>query len=349
MRVISDELLAAMKGNARTPYVKLEFTSADGNTTVDYSTRRLGIEFHYEAYNEYGTILLRNNDLGVADIKGYWIEPILGYDASGEGGSATEGGTYPTMWVKNIFDISMPGVKMRALELEGMWKNLKERDCNVGDEGPFHQATYTETSTIHSIIGVVLADAGFGLAALTSGNDDGFINSFTPTFKINEQPYETYQQVIYRLIIRTKCYLQTEPGLGLIDPYFRTVYPQSSDSVNETYYSYQAPWFEEWAYKTQLVIPNHVHVYCDKDEDGNFGDPPLTGHAFDETEKDKYGYHCYRFEQAGDIRTGTDANFVAEAILDRAKMEAHGGRLVIFHDPRVELYDKVAVHDTRGT
>lgn len=353
MRTISAELLATQKSNSRTPYVKLEFTSADGNTTVDYSTRRMGQEYHYEAYNEYATILLRNNDAGVADIKGYWIEPVLGFDATGEGGSATEGGTYPRMWVKNILDLSLPGTKMRVLELEGQWKQLKERHFFPASQGsgpggggpPLHDSWYAESLPIYGIMFAVLGEAEMTLAALESSEDDGYINAVTPFFKVNEQPYETYQQIIYRLIIRTKSYLRSEGGQSL--PYFRVIYPQTTDSVDETYYSYQAHWFEEFAYKTQLVIPNHVHVYCDKDEDGNFNEPLMTGHALDQTEIDKYGFDVYRLEQAGDIHSQGYANFVAEAILDRAKLEAHGGRLVIPFDPRVELYDKVKVVDAR--
>jgi len=50
----------------------------------------------------------------------------------------------------------------------------------------------------------------------------------------------------------------------------------------------------------------------------------------------------------GTITNQTDANNRAAAILTRIQAEQLAGRLVIPHDARVELYDKVTVHDARG-
>lgn len=363
-RTITSTLLAAQQGSAKTPYFKYEFTSKDGGTTLDYTSRITGAELHYEAYNEYATILLYNNDNAIADIKGYYVDPFLGFDATGSGGSADEGEYYPRMWVKNMFDISLPGTKIAVLELEGQWKQLKEKAITIASEGkPFWTARYTATSTIFNILNAVIEDAGMDILQDVA-DDDGFINAFTPAFNINEDPppYENYQQVVYRLIIRTKCYLRTEAlaETGASSPILRVKYPIDTDAIDEEYYSDKAHWFKEKAYKTKLVVPNHVEVYCDKDLEvdadgfplnpetyGQFKNlPPMTGSALDQYEIDRYT-EAYQFEQAGDVHNQTDADFVAEALLDRAKFEAHGGRIVIPHDCRVELYDKVAVYDSR--
>lgn len=378
MRTISANLIAAQKNvsASKTPYTKLEFTSKDGETVIDYSSRILNLQYNEEPYNEYATIMLRNNDNGVADIEGYWTQMVLGCDATAEGGDADEGGIYPRLWVKGYFDISAPGTKVRVLELEGQWKQMEEKDFILpstdwgpgpgGGSPPYHDTWYDGVSPIYDIMATVISIAGMHLALLEPSEDDGFISgSHFPIFKINEQPYETFKQIVYRLLEKTKCYLKSEgkePEIGS-KAWFRVIYPQESDEVDETYNSWSGTselWFTEFAYKTKLVIPNIVYVYCNKDlevdADGNpvneetygkfLNDPVMTGVALDADSIYAYDF-VFKMHQAGDIRNQADGNYVAQAILDRAKLESHGGRLVVPHDCRVELYDKVRIYDAR--
>jgi hypothetical protein len=52
---------------------------------------------------------------------------------------------------------------------------------------------------------------------------------------------------------------------------------------------------------------------------------------------------------APSITNNTDATNRATAIAAKAMAEIVSGRLVIPHDARVELYDRVAIFDTRGS
>jgi len=50
---------------------------------------------------------------------------------------------------------------------------------------------------------------------------------------------------------------------------------------------------------------------------------------------------------AADITTQEDADNRGGAILSKIKAETLAGRLIIPHDARVELYDRVEIHDSR--
>jgi hypothetical protein len=56
-----------------------------------------------------------------------------------------------------------------------------------------------------------------------------------------------------------------------------------------------------------------------------------------------------RIERQADITNQTDAANRASALLSKAQAEVFGGRVYIPHDAAVELFDKVAVFDTRGS
>ncbi len=98
-------------------------------------------------------------------------------------------------------------------------------------------------------------------------------------------------------------------------------------------------------------------TYCDYNfEDGEFNNPDniLIGQARDQDSIDKYAHEDYlgdgiiaHIEWCPDITDQGNADSVAEAILSRQKLASHGGRLIIPHDIRIELYDKVEVDDAR--
>ncbi|KKN75205.1 hypothetical protein LCGC14_0383640, partial [marine sediment metagenome] len=178
--------------------------------------------------------------------------------------------------------------------------------------------------------------------------DDGIIDNFKPVFIVNKLPFENAASLLYRLIWMTKEYLRTKNSKT-----FQCIYPQTTDGVDETYYSDQAHWFIEYVEKTILLIPNSIVVLCNQDP--NTGEwntssyPLIVGTAKDQDQIDKYGSgtEIVGVFQAGSITTQGDANKRAEAILTKLKSEILGGRLVIPHDSRVELYDKVQVVDKR--
>jgi hypothetical protein len=187
-----------------------------------------------------------------------------------------------------------------------------------------------------------LEEGGFTINTLSQ--NDGIINSFSPIFTINPMDFENLAGIIYRLIQMTKSFLRESEGLT-----FEIVYPQSSDTYNETYYSFQAPYFKEYTEKSNLLIPNSIVVFCNVGDDGNYSpDTMITGTAKDTDSINFYEEEVIEYHLAPFISTLGDANNRASAILQRYKYEVLAGRLVLpFHDCRVELYDRIQVVDSR--
>jgi len=335
-RSISATLQTATE-NMGSPYIYLLFTSADAGTTYDYSSdqegrRILQLEHHEEAYNDYATIVLRNEDRAIPDLRGYWTEIGYGYVASGNEYAQT-----PRLWVKSQQTVSMEGVLVDILMLEGMWSKLREIIYRVGDP-PFYQIDYT-TDTVLTIITAVLTELGMTLNAI-GDQSDGIIDVYTPNFSINERPFEYGASLLYRLIRMTMCYLRPKTGLA-----WEIRYPQATDTADESYYNDQKPYFFEYTEKKNCLVPNHIIVFANMDEDGTWANI-ITGEAEDATEIARL-YETIRLHIAGNITTQADATTRAEVILARVKGEQLGGRALIPHDCRVELHDKVAFYDSR--
>ena len=344
MRDISATLLAAQKAYSGTPYIHLLFTSKDGGTTYDYSSdlegrRILSIDHQEEPFNDYAMVVLRNNDRTIPALEGYWTEIGYGFVASGNEYSAT-----PRLWVKHQQTVSSGGRLYDVLELEGMWAWMREQLIRIGNP-PFYstrqdELTYT-TDTVYTIISAILAEVGFTLDAL-GGVDDGIIDTFTPRFDINDQPFEFAASIIYRLLNMTKCYLRPEASLE-----FKLVYPQTADFVNETYYSDQAHYFYSYIERANALVPNHIICFGNEGDDGMWTNY-VSGEATDAAEIAAYT-DVTQIVLAGTIDNDTDAANRAAVVLTRAKSEAMAGRCVVPHDCSVELYDKISVEDSRGT
>ena len=349
-RTISAALLTAQQGVSGTPYVKLKFTSKDGGTTYDYSSRLLELEHHEDPYNDYAVIRLRDDDLTVVDLTGYWVQIGYGFYtgnnvAEPNGDNAGNEYSYSSrLWVKWQSPSSAEGILRQTLRLEGMWSVLGEYVLLLGDP-PFYNEEYT-TTTVYGIITAFLADVSTGtgytftLDALGT-QDDGIINTFLPDFTINQVAYEDVRSLINTLMEMTKCYLRAQAGLA-----FKVIYPRTDDANNEEYYSYQAHFFYEYTEKVNLLIPNRVIVFAYFGEGIPLSDL-ITATVNDTTQQARYMLVTGLY-QAALITNLTDALNRADAILTRLKAEMLSGRLIIPHDSRVELYDKVRVYDTRG-
>ncbi|MCK5644636.1 MAG: hypothetical protein KAJ19_27810, partial [Gammaproteobacteria bacterium] len=297
MKDISSALLTAQQASTRTPYVMLWFQSKDRTEAEFYSDRFMGLEYHLELYGGRATILLNNNDHLVRDLKGFCIELVLGYNTS----VGDEWVFYPILWVKSRMNVSFPGTQMVALELEGVWENLTEKPCLISTEpplstdvpAPYHTVTYSSENILYDILQYILFHAGVILPA-TLEMDDGVMGSFAPEFTINEtvlikkwdsttgteylvsEPrYETYKDVVIRIMNLTYSYLRAVPGY--VYPKLEVVYPALGEGdlqPNETYYSYKSPYFYEFVHRENVAIPNHVLIYCNQDpETGLFLDP----------------------------------------------------------------------------
>lgn len=337
-RTIHADLLSEQNAATNTPYIYLLFTSADGNTTYDYSSdqanrRILSIDHQEEPYNDYASIILRNDDKTIPDLKGYWTEIGYGYICAGDTARYSQ---TSRLWVKHQQEINAQGKRVVLLELEGMWSKAREMPIRIGNP-PFYTTNYT-TDTVYGIITAVLTEISMTLAALVE--DDSIINTLQPQFDINTQPFERAGQILYRLINTTKSYLRSKQTLE-----FEVKYPQTTDTADIEYFSDRAPYFYEYMERKNVLIPNHVYCFANEGADGLWADI-ITGEATDATEIAAYGT-IVMVAVAPELTTQADADNRAAAILARAEMEALAGRMYAPHDCQVELYDKIGVFDSR--
>ena len=339
VRAISGNLATAQEDMGE-PYIYLYFTSADGGTHYNYSSdqgRLLAVEHHEEAYNDYATIVLRNEDGALPDLRGYWLEIGYGYDISG----TPDYEQTPRLWVKNQQHVSMMGVASEMLQLEGMWAKLREMMLRIGTP-PYYLANYT-TDTVYAIIDAILTLTEIGMTLDAVGDqDDSIIDTFMPQFEINNRIFENAAGVIYRLIRMTKCYLRPKTSMA-----WKVIYPQPEDVTTTLFYSAQKPYFYEYVEKLSCLVPNHIIVFANAGEDGAWTNI-ITAFKKDDAEIARL-YEVSKVHIAGNITSQTDANARAAAILTRVKAEQMAGRLVIPHDVRIELHDKVTIYDTRVT
>jgi hypothetical protein len=360
MRTLSAALLTEQSAVKVTPYVKFMLTSADLGTTYDYTSRVLNLEHHEVAYNDYATVVLRNDDRGVADdLRGYWVQIAYGYitgnnvadveGAESAGNGATAEYSYtPRLWVKSQQELSSPGNLKTILELEGMWSILKERQwVNTALDPPdfFYKAYSTDTA--YAIISALLVQAGFTLDAI-GDQSDGIIDVLTPTISINGSDgidsFDYYDYIIYRILSMTKCYLRAKTALS-----FKVIFPQTTDAVKETYYSNSQPQFTEYLERKKALVPNHIYVLWGYDAATNTWtfSAATVGEAADTTEIAAYR-DVPESIKAAELTSEADADNRAAAILTRRKAELLGGHLITRHDCSVELYDRIEVIDSRG-
>jgi hypothetical protein len=173
--------------------------------------------------------------------------------------------------------------------------------------------------------------------------DDGIIDDFTPKLYLNEMPFENPAQVVYRLMGMTKCYLRAKPDLE-----FEVRFPQEADDADETYYSHKGHYFYSYGEKENIITPNHVKVYANAGaNDAWLLEDIVTAESLHQDSIDAY-HDVTTHHVAADVTNQTDANNRAAAIMTKIQAELLGGLLIVPHDCRVELYDRVEIHDNRG-
>jgi hypothetical protein len=255
------------------------------------------------------------------------------------------------MWVKRQESTSAPGVKEVRLTLEGWAEALDEEharlDNTITDPSLYYLVERTKTPyyIIRDVVSVALSYMPFYMDTLTV--DDGIIDTFLPYFEINAERnrYESKLDILYRLISMTKCYIKP-----LAENHLSIVYPQTDDATDLTVYSYQLPQFYEFHERKNELLPNTVWVFCNDTEMTDYGSWPnlKTGTASDDDAVTRYGeIEIKEHYQAPTILTQVDADNRAEAILARIKSEESSQYMVMPHDCRIELYDKLALVDTR--
>ncbi|KKM89236.1 hypothetical protein LCGC14_1250760 [marine sediment metagenome] len=381
MRSLHADLLSKIGGNID-PAIRLVFTSQDGGTTYDYSfdptvttNRSESLTLRLEPFDEYCQIQLRNDDLAVPSLVGYYIDLGLGANTD----SGLRYGEFPRLWVKQQHTLSGGSKNGKKdlkvlLELEGVWAVLRELFVLIGT-APFYNDNFGNFTgkTIYGILEALLETFlynmtgsiyDFTLDAL-GDQDDSIINSLVlEPVKDPERPlinqdapghsnetslanYDTFVDVIAMLLGYTGSYLRADAGLS-----FKIIYPQSTDSVNETYYSSQSDGhvFYENTDREFLKIPNRVKVFGDTSEDQDWSSF-VEGEAFsdDWTDSVYTGEYMHNLEihRFGRGISQAAADALATFKLNKSLAETFAGRTVIPFDPRVELYDRVRILDTR--
>jgi hypothetical protein len=338
-RTIHADLLSAQNALNKDPYIYLPFTSADGLTTYNYSSDQQGgrilfVDHYEEAYGSNATIMLANSDRTVPYLKGYWVE--IGYGLETDSGNRYA--QTPRLWVKHQQIVSSQGRLVVILELEGMWEKATEMSVRVGDP-PYYRDEDGEFISItpYDAIDRVLTEIGMTLNALVE--DDSIMDTYViPVFLINMGPFESGKGLLQRLISQTKSYLKPLTALE-----WEIKYPQDDDAVDLNYYNDTAPYFYEYTERYNVLIPNHVYVFCNEVDGWD-----VVGEASDTQEIADYADIVLVTTRA-EIDNEADANNQATAkLLFRAKMEATAGRLYGPHDCQVELYDRVKIYDSRN-
>ena len=357
-RTLSADLLAAQQATGRKPAIRININS------VDYSSRLLLLEHHEEPYRDYATIILNNADRGLDSVStgttnllgrrfriayGHYTGQTVA-EPNGDG-AGNEYVDSADLWVKSQQMVSSEGQLVVQLYCEGQWMYAREQrvmalaeQIAVGDpdevgSDPYFASVFERTKTIYELIESVIENAlGWTLSAAPA-TDDGILTNFKPVFTLEELPYAA--MVLRRLVSMTKCYLRPKANLT-----WEVVFPQTSDSVDETYYSDQTPFFLEYAEMLNLLIPNRIVVFAgNPDNLDEWPEPVIIGDTGAYSGNYDEVLECHL---ASTIITTTDAQNRADAIKARYQAETLAGYLIVYHDARVELYDRVAVYDSRG-
>ncbi len=380
MRSLHADLLSKIGGDID-PAIRLVFTSQDGGTTYDYSfdptsntNRAENLTLRLEPFDEYCQIQLRNDDLAVPSLVGYYIDLGLGANTD----SGLRYGDYPRLWVKQQHTLSGGSKNGKKdlkilLELEGVWNILKEQLVLIGT-APFHNDNFGNLTgkTIYGVLKYLIETSLYSLTGsifqftldALGDQDDGAINSFVPEpvknpeipFLNKKAPerYETFIEVFESLLVWTGSYLLARDNLT-----FKIIYPQSTDAVQETYYSSLSDGhvFYEHTEDEYVKRPNRVITYSDLSEDKDWS-TFVSGNAYDPDEWD-LSTGTYTGEYMNIIRTKVDsegllitssarADTWAAFLLDKYQAETFGGRIVVPFDPRIELFDRAQTISTRG-
>jgi hypothetical protein len=350
MKTLNANLITGQQAASQTPHIHFVLSDKAGGTTYDYSSRILGLEHREEVYKEEATVVLDNSDLAVVAVKGYWVE--IGYGLT-VGGTGYVGPT-ARLWVKQQMFLSSEGVLRSVLKLEGAWAMMDEVLMHLGsaplyDDGTLNGLTVYEA--LGNVISAFATDTGytFTLAALGTAAD-GVIDVFQPILATNQnQTFDTVREVIEALMAMTRCFLRSEPGLV-----FRVVYPQDTDLVNESYYSNEDLFFDELTDFDMLVIPNRFVVYSNYDAELKDFTGLITSDSDDLADADAIASQSAymtvtAFHLASTIDNETDSDARAAVLLYKAKMARLLNRINLNkHDAATELFDKVAVFNTRS-
>jgi hypothetical protein len=128
------------------------------------------------------------------------------------------------------------------------------------------------------------------------------------------------------------------------------IFPQDADSIDKTFYNYQSPYFYEFTEINNVTTPNKVIAYGMVDPDLDWTDTGnlITGEAATESAQLNKYMEVIEYHQCPNLDNQVDCNTRAEVILERLQNHDVTGIMVIPHDTALELYDYIAIVDSRG-
>ncbi len=269
--------------------------------------------------------------------------------------AANEYANTAPVWVKSQEIQDIEGESVCQLYCEGQWMYLREQRYTVQGDAPYFSDTIIGI-TIYGMIEDALEDDLSWTLDPAPSPDEGVLTVFQPSFKVNTDTYESIASYLYDLIFMTETFLRAKAN-----HIWDIVYPQSSDSVDHTYYSYQTYYFKKYVEKHNLTTPNHIRVYCNQSADGTWGSV-IVGEGYDTDQWTLNGSWAYTGKYVevaeifrdGSITTQGNADNRADAIMSKIKSGHHdipgplAGYVIVSHDAGVELYDRVQIKSTRG-
>jgi hypothetical protein len=347
---------------------EVSFNTTGAGTTVDLSTdsavygnRILLIDHTEEPYNDYAYIMLVNNTRDIPDLVGYYTD--VGYGDTYLGSNYYLGGRTSRLWVKEQRLVSSGGKLYTLLVLEGIWSFFREQLLIGSFAGQGYLKHYydpqdadeTDMSTMtifdccSEIVNLVYQATGQTLLlSMAPDEDDNIMDTYVPGKELNVIPYETANDLLQQLMSFCKSFLLVRYGMII-----NVIYPQDTDAVDRTYYSYQQHYFLSYTSNDPLVIPNKIYVFHGRDPDTGLWPDEATvittaGEDHDQESIDAY-MEVADIYVSDYISSQADANTRADAILYKTEAQLVKGELIVPHDAAVELYDKISVVDTRGT
>ena len=389
MRSLSAAMLAVQASGYPTGVIKpaIQSVFTHGATTYDYSfdptvttNRLLSIERWEEPFGriekQSASILLRDNDRAVPDLTGYHVD--LKYGMNTSTGLSYASLPVPRLWVYSQDSVSSPRQHYKLLEMWDVWQIMRYFPIALGtsphfqaDDGDLVGGSLFSLMTIYEILDWVIDSFSTTAACGTTfvldalgDQDDGIISVAVPLAADtgesiifpNRQTsgYQSFASFISDIMQFTHSRLRALGNTGDGSFHFKVIYPQNTDLVNEQYYSDPASGhvFYENHDKNTVTVPNYTVVYGSEQQDLTFA---YSGDAYDATEFPSPPAYNGNFMAIPayfkDERLGSngDCENRAAAILNNVLSQTRSGRVTVPHEARVELFDKVAIFDTRGT
>jgi len=336
MRTLTDTMTAYQKRNVKDTRYKVVLTYGEDTHTFDKS-RIMDIEHDEHPYSQKAKITLNNADgaLTELDLKGY--HAVISYGLVTSAGEEYEATDPLTVLGQELS--SAPGKMVCVLELQGIPNDLQ--DDKASEAFILDEDHHDYKDTVKQFLTRVLtADIPpfthckeYNIIWDNDEGDDPLLN-YKPKDGFRIYTGGNRLAAARKLLDYTKCAMRyRSDGIHIF-------MPVTSGSTYDYEYSLEhgSHTFFAKAYRKRLVIPNYVVVKSNPDDD-----PQYEGHATDESSDivEKRAYYMATLE------SDSEAEDIAEAIIQKARLEAKGGSGVIHLNLGAEVLDYVKITDSR--